>query len=75
MKIDGGKGDTHFIASGKEAAVQTWRAENMMSGILGISYNISENDTSEHDIADRRFLKAGVMENGKYLDSEKGTPQ
>ena len=36
----------------------------------------------EHDIADRRFLeviyrflKAGVMENGKYLDSEKGTPQ
>ena len=36
----------------------------------------------EHDIADRRFLEiirkfleAGVMENGKYLDSEKGTPQ
>lgn len=36
----------------------------------------------EHDIADRkfigiirRFLKAGIMENGKYLDSEKGTPQ
>ncbi|MBQ1412469.1 MAG: group II intron reverse transcriptase/maturase [Clostridia bacterium] len=35
-----------------------------------------------HDIADKRFLeiiqrflKAGVMENGKYLDSEKGTPQ
>ena len=35
-----------------------------------------------HDIADRRFLevihrflKAGIMENGKYLDSEKGTPQ
>ena len=35
-----------------------------------------------HDIADRRFLgivekflKAGVMEQGKYLDSEKGTPQ
>ena len=35
-----------------------------------------------HDIADRRFLeiiekflKAGVMENGKYLDSERGTPQ
>ena len=23
----------------------------------------------------QRFLKAGVMENGKYLDSEKGTPQ
>jgi group II intron reverse transcriptase/maturase len=36
----------------------------------------------EHDIADRKFiaiierlLKAGVMENGKYLDSEAGTPQ
>ncbi len=36
----------------------------------------------EHDIADRRFLdiiqkflKAGIMEEGKYLDSEKGTPQ
>ena len=35
-----------------------------------------------HDIADRRFLeivekflKAGIMEQGKYLDSEKGTPQ
>lgn len=36
----------------------------------------------EHDIADKKFisiikkfLKAGIMENGKYLDSEKGTPQ
>lgn len=36
----------------------------------------------EHDIADRkfleiirRFLKAGVMENGKYLDNENGSPQ
>lgn len=36
----------------------------------------------EHDIADkkflgiiREFLNAGVMENGKYLDKEKGTPQ
>lgn len=36
----------------------------------------------EHDIADRKFLglihkflKAGIMEDGKYLDSEKGTPQ
>jgi group II intron reverse transcriptase/maturase len=36
----------------------------------------------EHDIADKkliaiikRFLKAGVMEDGKYLDSETGTPQ
>lgn len=36
----------------------------------------------EHDIADRKFigiigrlLKAGVMEEGKYYDSEKGTPQ
>lgn len=36
----------------------------------------------EHDIADRRFLdiirkflKAGIMENGKYLDSERGCPQ
>lgn len=36
----------------------------------------------EHDIADRKFigiiekfLKAGIMENGKYLNSEKGTPQ
>ena len=35
-----------------------------------------------HDIADKRFLeliekflKAGIMENGKYLDSERGTPQ
>ena len=35
-----------------------------------------------HDIADRKFLeiiekflKAGIMENGKYLDSERGTPQ
>lgn len=35
-----------------------------------------------HDIADKKFLeiiekflKAGVMENGKYLDSEQGTPQ
>ena len=35
-----------------------------------------------HDIADRRFLgivekflKAGIMEEGKYVDSEKGTPQ
>ena len=35
-----------------------------------------------HDIADRRFLeiiekflKAGIMENGKFLDSERGTPQ
>ena len=36
----------------------------------------------EHDIADkkfleliRKFLKAGIMDNGKYLDSEQGTPQ
>lgn len=36
----------------------------------------------EHDFADRRFLeiiekllKAGIMESGKYLDSERGTPQ
>ena len=36
----------------------------------------------EHDIADRKFieiitkfLKAGIMENGKCLDSERGTPQ
>jgi RNA-directed DNA polymerase len=36
----------------------------------------------EHDIADRKFieiiekfLKAGIMEDGKYLDSERGTPQ
>ncbi len=36
----------------------------------------------EHDIADRRFLriierflKAGIMEDGKYIDTEKGTPQ
>ena len=36
----------------------------------------------EHDIADRkflnliwRFLKAGIMEQGKYLDKEMGTPQ
>lgn len=36
----------------------------------------------KHDIADKRFLKiiqrflkAEIMENGKYLDSEKGTPQ
>ena len=36
----------------------------------------------EHDIADRKFiglvrkfLEAGIMENGKYLDSETGTPQ
>lgn len=36
----------------------------------------------KHDIADKkfldiihRFLKAGIMENEKYLDSEKGTPQ
>ena len=36
----------------------------------------------EHDIADkkfieiiRKFLKAGIMEDGKFLDSEKGTPQ
>lgn len=35
-----------------------------------------------HDIADKRFLelvekflKAGIMENGKYLASERGTPQ
>jgi group II intron reverse transcriptase/maturase len=36
----------------------------------------------EHDIADKKFieiikkfLKAGIMEDGKYLESEKGTPQ
>lgn len=36
----------------------------------------------EHDIADRKFidiikkfLDAGIMENGKYLDSERGAPQ
>jgi group II intron reverse transcriptase/maturase len=36
----------------------------------------------DHDIADKRFLdliekflNAGIMENGKYLDSERGTPQ
>jgi group II intron reverse transcriptase/maturase len=36
----------------------------------------------EHDIADKKFtgiirrlLKAGIMDDGKYLDSEKGTPQ
>ena len=35
-----------------------------------------------HDIADKRFLeiihrflKAGIMDSGKYIDSEKGTPQ
>ena len=36
----------------------------------------------EHDIADKKFieiikkfLKAGIMENGKFLESEQGTPQ
>ena len=36
----------------------------------------------EHDIADKKFieiiekfLKAGIMEDGKYLESEQGTPQ
>lgn len=36
----------------------------------------------EHDIADkkfieliRKFLKAGIMEDGKYVESEQGTPQ
>lgn len=36
----------------------------------------------KHDIADKKFLElidkflhAGIMENGKYLDSERGTPQ
>ncbi|SFG08805.1 group II intron reverse transcriptase/maturase [Desulfotomaculum arcticum] len=36
----------------------------------------------EHDIADkkfieiiRKFLKSGIMEDGKYLESEQGTPQ
>lgn len=36
----------------------------------------------EHDIADKRFiryikrfLKSGIMEDGKYLESDKGTPQ
>lgn len=36
----------------------------------------------EHDIADKRFIryikrfiKSGIMENGKYLESDKGTPQ
>ncbi|UZW15164.1 reverse transcriptase domain-containing protein [Clostridium pasteurianum] len=36
----------------------------------------------EHDIADKnfiviikKFLQAGIMEDGKYLDSEQGTPQ
>lgn len=36
----------------------------------------------EHDIADKKFieiikkfLKAGIMENGKYLESDRGTPQ
>jgi group II intron reverse transcriptase/maturase len=36
----------------------------------------------EHDISDRRFiryvkrfLKSGIMEEGKYLESDKGTPQ
>lgn len=36
----------------------------------------------EHDIADKKFieiikkfLKAGIMEDGKYLESERGTPQ
>jgi len=36
----------------------------------------------QHDIADKRFLeiverflKAGIMEDGKFLDSERGTPQ
>lgn len=36
----------------------------------------------DHDIADKKlleiigkFLKAGIMEDGKYLNSEKGTPQ
>lgn len=36
----------------------------------------------KHDIADKKFieiiekfLKAGIMEDGKYLDSEQGTPQ
>ena len=36
----------------------------------------------EHDIADkrfleivRRFLKAGIMENGKFIEAESGSPQ
>ena len=36
----------------------------------------------EHDIADkpylryvRRFLKAGIMEDGKHIESDRGTPQ
>lgn len=34
-----------------------------------------ENAGIRYSIADKRFLKAGVMENGKYLDSQKGLLQ
>lgn len=41
VKADGGKDGT-FHRFGQETAVQTWRADNMVSGITGINYKINK---------------------------------
>lgn len=74
---------THFIASGKEAAVQTWRAENMVSGILGISYKISKANRTDGKVQnlaahiDKDMLKAihRKMKSGKASGIDKVTKE
>lgn len=74
---------THFIASSKEAAVQTWRAENMVSGILGISYKISKANRTDGKVQnlaaqiDKDMLKAihRKMKSGKASGIDKVTKE
>ncbi|MGN1416258.1 MAG: hypothetical protein ACI4XF_05415, partial [Oscillospiraceae bacterium] len=74
---------THFIASGKEAAVQTWRAENMVSGILGINYKISKANRTDGKVQnlaahiDKDMLKAihRKMKSGKASGIDKVTKE
>jgi len=66
--------------------VQTRKVEYVVEADIRAFFDTLNHDKLiqflEHDIADRKFigiierlLKAGVMEDGEYLDSEAGTPQ
>ena len=52
----------------------------MVNGTAGINYRIQKANRTDGRVQNlaviiERFLKAGIMENGKYVDTERGTPQ
>ena len=84
-----GFGTKQELSSGSEEIIEMvqYRKTNYVveAEIRGFFDNVDHGwlmKMLSHDIADKRFLeliekflKAGIMENGKFLDSERGTPQ